>query len=79
MRYAVRRQQALMLYDVLRAGGPDAMPKHVVDLYRQRGAAMRLAWRGVDTYFDWVAIRRIRRDMAADDSVKQEARAHLYS
>ncbi|WP_137180301.1 glycosyltransferase [Roseomonas sp. AR75] len=79
MRYAVRRQQALMLYDLLRAGGPAAMPAHVVDLYRERGAAMRLAWRGPDTWFDWVAIRRIRRDMAADDSVKQEARAHLYS
>jgi glycosyltransferase involved in cell wall biosynthesis len=79
MRYAVRRQQSLMLYDLLRAGGPQAMPAHVVDLYRARGAGMRLAWRGLDTWFDWVAIRRIRRDMAADDSVKQEARAHLYS
>jgi glycosyltransferase involved in cell wall biosynthesis len=79
MRYAVRRQQALMLYDLLRAGGPGAMPPHVVDLYRERGAGMKLAWRGLDTWFDWVAIRRIRQDMAADDSVKQEARAHLYS
>jgi glycosyltransferase involved in cell wall biosynthesis len=79
MRYAVRRQQALMLYDLLRAGGPSAMPAHVVDLYRQRGEALRLRWRGLDTYFDWIAIRRIRRDMEADDSVKQEARAHLYS
>ncbi|PWS34247.1 hypothetical protein DFH01_26865 [Falsiroseomonas bella] len=79
MRYAVRRQQALMLYDLLRERGPEGMPVHVVDLYRERGDAMRLAWRGLDTYFDWVAIRRIRRDIAADDSVKQEARAHLYS
>jgi glycosyltransferase involved in cell wall biosynthesis len=79
MRYAVRRQQALMLYDVLRAGGPAAMPAHVVDLYRARGAGLRLRWRGLDTYFDRIAINRIRRDMEADDSVKQEARAHLYS
>jgi glycosyltransferase involved in cell wall biosynthesis len=79
MRYAVRRQQALMLYDLLREKGPEAMPAHVVDLYRLRGGAMKLAWRGPDTWFDWVAIRRIRRDIAADDSVKQEARAHLYS
>lgn len=79
MRYAVRRQQALMLYDLLRERGPEAMPAHVVDLYRKRGATMQLRWRGLDTWFDWVAIRRIRRDMEADDSVKQEARAHLYS
>lgn len=79
MRYAVRRQQALMLYALLREQGTEAMPEHVVDLYRQRGRALRLAWNGLDTPFDWTAIRRIRRDIAADDSVKQEERAHLYS
>ena len=79
MRYAVRRQQALMLYGLLRERGTEAMPAHVVDLYRQRGASLHLAWRGLDTLFDWVAIRRIRQDIAADESVKLEDRAHLYS
>lgn len=79
MRYAVRRQQARMLYALLWERGTEAMPAHVVDLYRQRGPALRLAWNGPDTPFDWVAIRRIRRDIAADESVKLEERAHLYS
>lgn len=79
MRYAVRRQQARMLYALLRERGTEAMPAHVVDLYRQRGPALRLAWNGLDTPFDWVAVRRIRRDIAADESVKLEERAHLYS
>lgn len=79
MRYAVRRQQANMLYPLLREGGTEAMPAHVVDLYRLRGAAVPLRWNGLDTYFDWQARKRIQRDIAADDSVKLEDRAHLYS
>jgi glycosyltransferase involved in cell wall biosynthesis len=79
MRYAVRRQQAQMLYALLREHGTEAMPEHVVDLYRQRGASLHAGWSGLDTLFDWIAVRRIRRDIAADDSVKREDRAHLYS
>lgn len=79
MRYAVRRQQAQMLYGLLKERGTDAMPAHVIDLYRLRGAALRLGWNGLDTVFDWVALRRIRRDIAADERVKLEDRAHLYS
>ncbi|WP_158292021.1 glycosyltransferase [Paracraurococcus ruber] len=79
MRYAVRRQQARMLYGLLKERGTEAMPAHVVDLYRLRGPALKLTWNGTDTPFDWVAIRRIRRDIAADESVKLEDRAHLYS
>ncbi|WP_052389727.1 glycosyltransferase family 2 protein [Belnapia moabensis] len=79
MRYAVRRQQALMLYGLLKSDGTGMMPAHVVDLYRRCGARMRFSWNGLDTPFDWLAIRRIRRDIAADESVKEEDRAHLYS
>jgi hypothetical protein len=79
MRYAVRRHQARMLYTLLKQQGTGAMPSHIVDLYRQCGDALQLTWNGLDTPFDWVALRRIRRDMLADDEVKQEARAHLYS
>jgi glycosyltransferase involved in cell wall biosynthesis len=79
MRYAVRRQQASMLYPLLFEQGIDAMPKHVVDLYRARHEALERGWRGIDTYFDWVARRRIERDVAAHDAVREEERAHLYS
>ena len=79
MRYAMRRMQAKMLYALLRERGTEAMPAHVVDLYRQREEALTLSWNGVDTLFDWIALRRIRRDIAAGESVKLESRAHLYS
>ncbi|MCO6417741.1 glycosyltransferase [Siccirubricoccus sp. KC 17139] len=79
MRYAVRRQQANMLYPLLWEEGAAAMPAHVLDLYRARHRHMRLRWNGLNTWFDWRACRRIRRDILADDSVRQAERAHLYS
>jgi glycosyltransferase involved in cell wall biosynthesis len=79
MRYAVRQQQANMLYPLLFAEGTGAMPEHVLDLYRARQDSLGLEWNGLDTWFDWLARRRIRRDIAADDSVRQAERAHLYS
>lgn len=79
MRYAVRRQQANMIYPLLFEQGVEAMPAHVIDLYRARHALMEFGWNGLDTYFDWVAHKRIRRDIAADDRAKLDERAHLYS
>jgi glycosyltransferase involved in cell wall biosynthesis len=79
MRYAVRRQQANMLYPLLYEQGAQAMPAHVIDLYRARHALMEFGWNGIDTYFDWIAHKRIRRDIAADDRAKLDERAHLYS
>jgi len=79
MRYAVRRQQANMLYPLLFSKGVQAMPAHVVDLYRQNHALMEFRWNGIDTYFDWVACKRIRRDILAADRAKEEERAHMYS
>lgn len=79
MRYAVRRQQANMLYPLLFEQGIGAMPAHVVDLYRARHAAMERGWRGLDTYFDYVARQRIRRDVAAGAAAKAADQAHLYS
>jgi glycosyltransferase involved in cell wall biosynthesis len=79
-RYAMRRQQALMLYPLLFEHGAGAMPEHVMDLYRRCFGTTQLGWRGLETVFDWEARRRIRRDLAAaDEAVKAQERAHLYS
>jgi glycosyltransferase involved in cell wall biosynthesis len=79
MRYAVRQQQVNMLCPLLWEGGVEAMPAHVVDLYRACKDRVALHWNGLDTWFDWIACRRIRRDVMADDSVREAERAHLYS
>lgn len=79
MRYAVRRLQGRMLYGLLKECGTAAMPAHVVDLYRQCGHRLGLSWNGLNTYFDWVALRRIRRDIASQERARAEERAHLYS
>lgn len=78
-RYAMRRQQATMLYPLLFEEGAQAMPAHVVDLYRARFSTTRLTWRGIETFFDWEARRRIARDIAAAEAARVEERAHLYS
>jgi hypothetical protein len=75
----MRRQQAMMLYPLLFEEGAEAMPAHVVDLYRARFAATRLTWRGLETFFDWEARRRIARDIARAEAARAEERAHLYS
>ena len=79
MRYAMRRQHVKMLYPLVSEQGVGLMPAHIVDLYPTRQTALRLEWRGIQTLFDIIAIRRIRLDAAAGESVKAEDRAHVYS
>ena len=79
MRYAVRWQQARMLWTLLCERGIEAMPAHVIDLYRTQQHLLTPRISGIDTVFDWIARRRIRRDIMADERVKEEERAHLYS
>jgi glycosyltransferase involved in cell wall biosynthesis len=78
MRYAVRKQQIDMLWNVLWAQGAAAMPRHVVELYRAQAKDMRLRWNGIDTIFDYIAIRRIRAKLR-DANAMQADEAHLYS
>jgi len=79
MRYAMRRQQVRMLYPLLWSQGVAALPEQMADLYEQRHALLTFEWRGVETLFDRIAIRQIRRDVALGESAKAEDRAHVYS
>lgn len=78
-RYAVRWQQARMIWALLSKEGIEAMPAHVIDLYRRQRHLLLPRRQGLDTIFDWEARRRIARDIAAGDAAKAEERAHLYS
>lgn len=61
IRYSFRGFQNQLLGPVLTKEGVGGMPWDVTELYQRYGHACRLRWKGVDTLFDWIALRRIRR------------------
>lgn len=79
IRYAIRWQQDRMLWALLCKRGIEAMPAHVIDLYRLQQHLLTPRISGLDTVFDWIVRRRIRRDMRAAEHRKDDKRAHLYS
>lgn len=60
IRYSLRRIQTNLMYKPLKAQGLAAIPPNVDVLYANHAEDLRLAWRGLDTWFDWLAIRRIK-------------------
>ncbi|HEY9099974.1 MAG TPA: glycosyltransferase family A protein [Thiobacillus sp.] len=59
VRYSVRGFQNKMLGQAIQPAGFEALPQHVSDLYVRYPNVLKLQWRGVDTLFDWLAIREI--------------------
>ncbi|ODV03828.1 MAG: hypothetical protein ABT23_03110 [Thiobacillus sp. SCN 63-57] len=60
VRYSVRGYQNKMLGRAIQPAGFTALPFHVRDLYPRYPEVLRLDWRGLNTLFDWLAIREIR-------------------
>lgn len=60
IRYSLRRIQTNLMYKPLKARGLAAIPENIDILYAEHAADLRLEWRGLDTWFDWLAIRKIR-------------------
>jgi hypothetical protein len=60
VRYSVGHFETAMLRCVLKTGGASAMPRTVGELYAL-SPSPTVDWRGIDTPFDWVAARRIRK------------------
>jgi glycosyltransferase involved in cell wall biosynthesis len=60
VRYSVGHFETAMLRSVLKTAGAAAMPQTVEELYAL-SPAPAVDWRGIDTPFDWVAARRIRK------------------
>ena len=58
IRYSLRYFQIVMLREILTTQGIEALPRSVEFLYRE-SVPQRLRWRGLDTLFDWIALRRI--------------------
>jgi len=60
VRYSVGYFETAMLRRVLKSAGAAAMPRTVEELYGISPLPV-VAWRGLDTPFDWMAARRIRK------------------
>lgn len=60
VRYSVRGYQNKMLGRAIQPGGFESLPEQIQDLYLRYPDVLKLDWRGVDTFFDWLAIREIR-------------------
>ncbi len=60
VRYSMRGYQNKMLGRAIQPGGFEALPQHMRDLYPRYPDVLGLTWRGLDTLFDWLAIRAIR-------------------
>lgn len=59
VRYSVRGFQNRMLGRAIQPAGFEALPRQVRDLYPRYPDVLVLEWRGLDTLFDWLAIREI--------------------
>jgi hypothetical protein len=60
VRYSVRGYQNKMLGKAIQPDGFEALPQQISGLYARHPDVLRLRWRGLDTLFDWLAIREIR-------------------
>jgi len=49
----------------LKSDGIDALPAHINDVYRGSTDLFKLSWRGLDTWFDYLALKEIKRSIAS--------------
>ncbi len=65
IRYSLRRFQFLLLRDHFRNVGFSAMPARIESLYVTAADSprLRLTWRGLNSLFDWLALRRIQMEI----------------
>ena len=61
IRNSIRGYQNKMIGPILKQHGIDALPAHVVELYQAVGSDCKLHWNGLNTVFDWIALRRMTR------------------
>ena len=64
-RYAHRTWQNQCMKTHIHNGGMQTLPIEVNDLYRTYPHLLRLTWKGVDTLFLWLALRKIRACLVA--------------
>lgn len=59
VRYSIRGYQNKMLGRAIQPAGFETLPAHILDLYPLHSDMLRVRWHGLDTLFDWLAVREI--------------------
>ncbi|THB74503.1 MAG: glycosyltransferase family 2 protein [Gammaproteobacteria bacterium] len=61
IRYSLRRIQNLLLKKAVNEKGISGLPERIEEVYGLYPSELKLSWRGIDTWFDLLAIRRIKK------------------
>ena len=61
IRYSLRHYQIMLMKAPLKSQGLKAIPQNIEDIYIDSASQLKLAWRGLDTWFDYLAFRIIRK------------------
>lgn len=64
IRYSLRYHQTVLMREPLKSQGLKAIPKNIEDIYLDSSPQLKLTWRGLDTWFDYLALRRIKKCIA---------------
>jgi glycosyltransferase involved in cell wall biosynthesis len=63
VRYSLRHFEIKMMQRVLRESDATGLPREVRELHQKYFDVCKLSWRGYLTFFDWLAIRKIRKNI----------------
>jgi len=63
IRYSLRYFQILLMKAPLEEHGLAAITDDIADLYRSHFTEMKVKWRGIDTFFDYLALKQIKKRM----------------
>lgn len=61
--YSLRHFQNRIFQKIMKDQGPSGLPATAAELYRMHPEVLKLRFRGVSTYFDWLALRRIKSEI----------------
>lgn len=71
IRYSLRHYQTMLMRAPLKTHGLRAIPQNIDDLYIGSVPLLKLKWRGPNTWFDYLALRRIRKCITNRSSGRQ--------
>jgi len=63
IRYSLRYYQTKLMRPSLKSSGLKGIPRHIEEIYVKSASQLKLEWRGLDTWFDYLALRIIKNNI----------------